>query len=267
MRGYWYHFYDKSKQDHFFYDDVHHLSQIVRHFKFDNSLRILVFDAISRIEISVRTRFIYELATEYGPFPFKKENFVFKTESAWVKSYEKLLEDISHSKEEYIRHYRDTYQEEIPPIWIMGELMTFGEISNWFDNFLPSYIKKKISLFYGIQPIVMSSWLRTLSCIRNIAAHHDRLWNKILPFEVMIPNKTHDDRFKGLFVAADKSSNNSKRVYNALIVIQYLLNQIGLDEGSNQFLKGVQSLMEKYHIENYKRMGIPIPLKQIIDVI
>ena len=95
-----------------------------------NSLRILVFDAISRIEISVRTRFIYELATEYDPFPFKKENFVFKTESAWVKSYEKLLEDISHSKEEYIRHYRDTYQEEIPPIWIMDELMTFGEISN-----------------------------------------------------------------------------------------------------------------------------------------
>lgn len=133
MRGYWYPFYDKSKQDYFFYDDVH-LSQIVRHFEFDNSLRILVFDAISRIEISVRTRFIYELATEYGPFPFKKENFVFKTESAWVKSYEKLLEDISHSKEEYIRHYRDTYQEEIPNqlhtcgrcIWCSSCLKTNG---------------------------------------------------------------------------------------------------------------------------------------------
>lgn len=38
LEGYWYPFYDKSKQDHFFYDDVH-LSQIVRHFEFDNSLR------------------------------------------------------------------------------------------------------------------------------------------------------------------------------------------------------------------------------------
>lgn len=70
----------------------------------------------------------------------------------------------------------------------------------------------------------MSSWLRTLSCIRNIAAHHDRLWNKILPFEMMIPNKTNDDRFNELFVTGDKTINNSKRVYNALIVIQYLLN-------------------------------------------
>ena len=63
-------FYDKSKPNHFFYDNVH-LSQIVRNFEFDNSLRIIVFDAISRIEKSVRTRFIYGLALKYGPFPFE----------------------------------------------------------------------------------------------------------------------------------------------------------------------------------------------------
>ena len=39
-------------------------------------------------------------------------------------------------------------------------------------------------------------------------------------------------------------------------MIQYLLNQIGLGEGTNQFLKEIQFIMEKYRIDNYKRLGM-----------
>lgn len=225
LEGYWYSFYHQDKQGHQFYNNVC-FSQIVRYYEFDNELRLLLFSAISKIELSFRTRFIYELALQYGPFPFEKSNFKFKTESSWTKSYEILLNDISHSKEDYVTHYLETYEEEIPPIWIMGELMTFGELSTWYDKFFKNPIKKRISLFYGIQPDVLASWLRVLSSIRNICAHHDRLWNKILPFEIMIPKHITDTRFIGLFAEQDKETLNSKRIYNALLAIQYLLNQI-----------------------------------------
>ena len=263
LEGYWYPFYDKSKPDHQFYDNVY-FSQVVRYFEFDNDLRSLLFSAISRLELSFRTRFIYELAMEYGAFPLRKENFNFKTESLWIKSYEKLLEDISHSKEEYIIHYQKTYTEEIPPIWIMGELMTFGELSRWYDKFFRSSIRKRISFFYGIQPEVLTSWLRVLSSIRNICAHHDRLWNKILPFEIIIPKHIADNRFIGLFVPHDDTTFNSRRIYNPLIAMQYLLNQIGLDSDETSLLEDVSSLMGKYHIENYKRLGMPAELDAII---
>ena len=264
LEGYWYSFYDRNKLEHRFYDGVS-FSQIVRYFEFDNNLRMLLFSAISRIELSFRTRFIYELATEYGAFPLKKENFNFKTESSWTRSYGKLLEDISHSKEEYIIHYQKTYEEEIPPIWIMGELMTFGELSTWYDKFFRSPIRKRISLFYGLQPEVLTSWLRVLSSIRNICAHHDRLWNKILPFEIMIPKQIADNRFSGLFVPRNDTTYNSRRIYNPMIAMQYLLNQIGLENKESNLLKDVSSLMEKYHIENYKRMGMPCRLRSIIS--
>ena len=264
LEGYWYSFYDKSKPDHQFYDNVN-FSQVVRYFEFDNELRMLLFAAISRIELSFRTRFIYELAMEYGAFPFKKENFNFKAESYWTKSYDRLLDDIKHSKEEYIIHYQKTYEEEIPPIWIMGELMTFGELSTWYDNFFRSPIRKRISLFYGLQPEVLTSWLRVLSSIRNICAHHDRLWNKILPFEIMIPKHISDNRFEGLFVQRDNTNFNSRRIFNPILAMQYLLNQIGLEDDENGLLQDVSRLMEKYHIENYKRMGMSCSLKQIIE--
>ena len=226
-----------------------------------------MFSAISKIELSFRTRFIYELALQYGPFPFEKSNFKFKTESSWTKSYEILLNDISHSKEDYVTHYLETYEEEIPPIWIMGELMTFGELSTWYDKFFKNPIKKRISLFYGIQPDVLASWLRVLSSIRNICAHHDRLWNKILPFEIMIPKHITDTRFIGLFAEQDKETLNSKRIYNALLAIQYLLNQIDFQNKENIFFQDISILMEKYHIENYKRMGIPYPINQVIETL
>ncbi len=265
LEGYWYSFYDKTKTEHQFYKDVY-FSQIVRYFEFDNELRMLLFSAISKIELSFRTRFIYELATEYGAFPLKKENFNFKAESLWLKSYEKLLEDINHSKEEYVRHYQETYEEEIPPIWIMGELMTFGELSIWYDKFFRSPIRKRISLFYGLQPEVLTSWLRVLSSIRNICAHHDRLWNRILPFEIIIPKQIADKRFDSLFTVHEDESHNSRRVYNPILTMQYLLNQIKLENDNCSLLRNIETLMEKYHIDNYKRMGIPYPLKQIIAV-
>ena len=103
-----------------------------------------------------------------------------------------------------------------------------------------------------------------LSLIRNICAHHDRLWNKILPFEIMIPKHTADSRFNVLFVARDDINFNSRRIYNPLIAMQYLLNQIGLDK-KNSFLSDVCFLMQRYHVENYKRMGMPDSLESIIS--
>ena len=46
--------------------------------------------------------------------------------------------------------------------------------------------------------------------------------------------------------------------------MQYLLNQIGLDSDETSLLEDVSSLMGKYHIENYKRLGMPAELDAII---
>lgn len=265
LEGYWFSFYDRTKEDHQFYPNIS-FSQIAQVFEFDNDLRTLVFDAISRIEISFRTRFIYELAMEFGAFPFKKENFEFKTESAWGRSYQKLLDDLEHSKEDYIKHYKETYKEELPPIWIMGELMTFGELSTWYDNYFKSPIRKRISLFYGLQPDVLTSWLRVFSLIRNICAHHGRLWNKPLPFEIMIPKKLSIPSYRDLFVPKESENMNSKRIFNPLLAMQYMLDVIHLDEPKT-LLKDFANIIEKHGITNTRRMGVQDELDKIMNSI
>lgn len=266
LEGYWFCFYDKTIAEHKFLPDVK-FSQIVNLYEFDNQLRTLVFDAISRIEVSFRTRFIYELAMAYGPFPIKKENFNFRAESAWAKSYQNLLKDIEQSKEDYIKHYKNTYAEELPPIWIMGELMTFGELSIWYDNYLTSPIRKRISLFYGLQPDVLTSWMRVFSLIRNICAHHGRLWNKPLPFVIIPPKQSSEQIFNNLFVPTGAANQDAKRIFNPLLAMQYMLRQIGFERESCSLLKGLEKLIEKYEITNTASMGISTDLKQIIRVL
>ena len=73
-----------------------------------------------------------------------------------------------------------------------------------------------------------------------------------------------DSKFEGLFVPRGDTTFNSRRIYNPILSMQYILNQIGLDNVENGLLLDVARLMEKYHIENYKRMGMPYPIKQII---
>ncbi|MCH7412834.1 Abi family protein [Belliella sp. R4-6] len=55
--------YQKVK-DHF--DNGTTFEQIVDTYSFDRELRILVFDCIERIEIAIRTQFIYCMATQYN---------------------------------------------------------------------------------------------------------------------------------------------------------------------------------------------------------
>ena len=112
LEGYWYPFYDK--ETHVFHEDIH-LDQIVSHYEFDRELKSIVFSGISRIEVAFRTQFAYWIAMEYGAFPFKKENFNFRSESEWANSYQRLMGDVDQSKEEFVAHSLASTSRRIHP--------------------------------------------------------------------------------------------------------------------------------------------------------
>ncbi len=95
-------------------------------YNFDRRLRLLVMDAIERIEIWLRTTLTYEMAHKIGPFGYiRKRNF---TKGFKHKEFMgQLLKEIERSKEEFVSHYGDKYTgEKHLPIWMATELLTFG---------------------------------------------------------------------------------------------------------------------------------------------
>ena len=63
------------------------------------------------------------------------------------------------------------------PIWAAGCLWDFGTMS-WLFSGMKYSDKNLIAQKYGaVNGDVFSGWLNGLNEIRNISAHHDRLWN------------------------------------------------------------------------------------------
>lgn len=101
---------------------------------FDRKLRLLVLDAIERVEVAVRTRWAYVLALRYGSHAYLREEIF---QEAWkhARCLEGLTEEIGRSHETFIDHYRSTYAEPaLPPIWAACEVMSFGQLSKWMEN-------------------------------------------------------------------------------------------------------------------------------------
>ena len=153
---------------------------------FDKKLRLLSMDALERIEIALRVdlshalgakdRFAY-LNTELFHPSFSRD---INLDSGLTRHHEWLIKHahlINRSREEFIKHNKAKYGLPLP-IWVACEVWDFGCMSMLFAG-LHTQAQDAISQTYGIgNGRVFASWLRSLNYLRNVCAHHSRLWNR-----------------------------------------------------------------------------------------
>ncbi|HRZ78903.1 MAG TPA: Abi family protein [bacterium] len=70
LSGYWYPFLNS---DDTFMPQTS-IEMIWRRYTFDRELRLLLMDAIEKIEVTVRTRIVYYFSEKYGPFGYENRN-------------------------------------------------------------------------------------------------------------------------------------------------------------------------------------------------
>ena len=118
------------------WNDVYNL------YLFDRKLRLLVFDAIERIEVSIRTQITYQLSHKYGSH-WQTNASIFKiinrknklgkpiTIDVHKELSQHINEQLSNNQTEtFIKHYVATYDTPpIPPSWMCTEIMYFNQLS------------------------------------------------------------------------------------------------------------------------------------------
>src|SRR5690606_747860 len=95
---------------------------------FDRSLRLLVLDAIERIEVSVRSQWAYHLAYQHGPHAHLDISLA-ANHARWHSDSLKLTKEVQRSDEVFIRHLKAAYSESLPPVWAVCEVMSLGLLS------------------------------------------------------------------------------------------------------------------------------------------
>jgi abortive infection bacteriophage resistance protein len=192
---------------------------IINLYAFDRELRLLLLDAIERIEVSVRTQWSYHVAHES-----KAHGYLQIAHAASARRFARqlgLLEgELSRSSETFIKHFREKYSDpDLPPIWAACEVMSLGQLSNWYGMLRPIALRKRISKTYLLDQQVLESALHHLSYVRNICAHHSRLWNREMVITFSVPKRP-----AGLRDAI--ADPDGRKLYNSLCLIVHLIDCI-----------------------------------------
>jgi abortive infection bacteriophage resistance protein len=218
---------------------------ILSSYYFDTELRKIIFEAVESIEIYFRTQIAYFHSLKYDAFGYLElKNFRENKADKFQELQDDILKEKTRSKEFFIKHFKKKYNSVDLPIWSVVEIISFGSLSKFFMILKEEEQNQVIQNIHGINKVVFYKWFHALSGVRNICAHHSRLWNRTLGVSFEVP--------KGL-ESFENIKESKNKVFFALSVIEYLLTCIGEDE--IDFKTKIKNLIKKYPKVKLESMG------------
>lgn len=266
LSGYWYPFRNTNpvgvlgRQDNF--KPGTSLDLIEAIYEFDRQLRLLILKAVERIEVSLRSDIAHYLGKRNvyahdcpseldGNFTNKRDKVTGNT--SFDDWQDKLQKAVSRASEEFVDHHRIKYGGKMP-IWVVTELWDFGQLSKFYEGMRFSdktNIAKKFCSSLDAPSLV--SWLKTVSLVRNVSAHHARLWNRNITAIPSISPTTQINFLQHL----SNDSHARTRVYGALCILQLLLKWIAPSDDWHTELIGLANTFPTNSVVSLKDAGFP----------
>lgn len=252
LSAYWHPFElpsNGNSRNHHFLPETS-FDKVLNLYIFDRKLRLLVMEAIERIEVAVRTRWATALAMRHGSHAHMEAG-LFRNPLQHTSDLDKIAAELERSCEPFIVHYRQQYDEpSLPPIWAVVETMTLGTLSRWFRNTSETSAKKEVAQAFAMPTIeILEQVLHTLTPLRNVCAHHGRLWNRRFPMSLPVIKRLRDS-----LVAPDAPHHQAHHIYNYLVVLSALMNAI--NPGSS-WTRRVLGFMDTLDESGRRSMGFP----------
>ena len=243
LSGYMYPFLEIPKEAHR-YKPATTFRQVMLLYRFDKKLRLLLFNEIEKVEIAIRRTIMNVPAEMTGDIYWLTNPVHFANQRTFADTKNTIDREYDKSTEEFIKHFKQTYSEPYPPSWILGELLTLGNVNMIYRNLKADRIRKRISLHFGLQPIVLESWITTLTLMRNACCHHSRVWNKVSNIIPVAPR-----RIAHSWVTLP---TNPQRAYHTICIIKYFLNIIS---PSNDMHSKLKNLLSQFPMVDITAMG------------
>ena len=232
--------------------------QVLNHYLFDRELRLHMLDAIERIEVSFRAHWAYHISDQYGPHGYLANNkSLRKDERRLRNNIEELRIHIERSDEAYIKNYRKTYGDKLPPAWMSCEVMSLGLLSRFYSNLRAYSVRRKIAATYQLDEGFLEGFMEHLSYVRNVCAHHSRLWNRHLTKKMPLPKSKPIGLRDNIYI--DTKHKTEHRIYNTTVLIQHILTLVCPRSCWANKLVG---LIDQYNID-VKYMGFPENWKKL----
>lgn len=206
---------------------------------FDKALRKIIFDAIETIEINIRSNVVHNLSKQRCAFGYMEKENLNTSYSEYFNLMKTIQRETSRSKETFVSHFKKTYASDILPIWMVVEIISFSTLSKSFKALKAEHETPTSEL--GVPPKVLKNWLHVINHIRNVCAHHGRLWNKQFAIKTQVPKKV--SHFKNL---------RNDKIFIPIVILNYMFQR--LDTADNFSIK-IKELINEYPAIPLKSMG------------
>lgn len=239
----------RNKGNDIFRDNTS-LDLVWKYYTFDRQLRLIVMDAIERVEIAVRTQLIYHFSHHHGPFGYAdKKNLPKMNEQQIEKWLLDMHDETRRSKETFIKHFGMKYGDchNLPPLWMLGEVMSFGKMLTFFNG-VDDNLRRVIAHEYNIEDEILRSWLGALNVVRNICAHHGRLWNRELGFKPKVPRSK---KYPQWHIPVEIQNN---RLFTILTILKFLTKKVA---PTSKWSERLNDLFAHYSEIPLSLMGFP----------
>ncbi len=191
---------------------------------FDRQLRLLVMDAIERVEVALRAGWAHHMAMTYGSHGYLDPAH-HDSVANHANGLDDLAKEIRRSNDTFVHHYRRKYTDpDLPPVWMAAEIISFGQLSMWIGNLKLRADRQAISKPFGLDEKALVSFAHHMSYVRNICAHHGRLWNKRFTVTMAVP------KFPAKLPIAMRGAHD-RMLHNTLVMLDHLLGVVAPDSG------------------------------------
>ena len=227
----------------------------MRFYVFDQKLRLLAMEAIERIEVSLRSSWAHKMSECYGSHPHMDWT-LFEDFNEYQESLNLLTREVSPSRtlSAEIRHYFENYSSPpLPPIWMITSCMNFGELVRWIKNTKNTSIKLYVAKSVGIPNIdLFKGIMRNFQTLRNICAHHNRLWDR--RFNTRLP-LIEKHLFSPMVTGAKNHNESDNRIYNELLILAHIMVKLNpMSTWTKRVKDLVLSTLDK---EEQQQIGFP----------
>jgi abortive infection bacteriophage resistance protein len=246
LTGYLYPFLRAPKSAHHFKLGSS-LGQAFNLYEFDREFRLLVFDQIERIEIAVRSAIVNIMCAETGDVFWLTNPSHFADSTKFNKTLALIDKELQVSREDFITHFKQAYEEAYPPSWMAAEIIPLGLLTRVYENISNNRTRKRIAQYFGLNIPVFTSWMTIVTLTRNICCHHARLWNRFLSLRALTMSRP----------TTPWISNNVQqgRIFFTLCILKHFVDII---RPQNTFKQDLMSLLTKYPTVDTRAMGFPV---------
>ena len=217
---------------------------VIERYEFDKKLRNILFGAVEILEVGLRTQFITTLSLATNTGLWYLDCSLFNNQQFHTNLVLDMKYEFDRNSDPFVRQYvldhpnwnKDSLEGDNPDAWMIFETATFGTLSKMYKNLLnQSPLKSRIANELGLYSArELSSWLESISVLRNIIAHHSRIWYKIFSKKPTNINWHRDN-----WMLSDLTEHQRKRAFGVISCLLYLCNAICPNNTIKQDMKNL----------------------------